>query len=74
MTDDQDYVMLQSYLNMFQVLQMTTQAAGDERLKFRIKVKALVDEDVVQKVREAEQLLIKTTLRDEMRRVLKLYL
>ena len=74
MTDDQDYVMLQSYLNVFQVLQMTTQAAGDERLKFRIKVKALVDEDVVQKVREAEQLLIKTTLRDEMRRVLKLYL
>ena len=40
--------MLQSYLNMLKVIQNTN--GGQEDLKFQIKVKAVVDEDVVQKV------------------------
>ena len=44
----EEYVMLQSYLNMLKVIQNTN--GGQEDLKFQIKVKAVVDEDVVQKV------------------------
>ena len=44
--------MLQSYLNMLKVIQNTNGGGGDkeESLKFQIKVKTVVDEDVVQKV------------------------
>ena len=43
--------MLQSYLNMLKVIQNTNGGhQGEESLKFQIKVKAVVDEDVVQKV------------------------
>ena len=41
--------MLQSYLNMLKVIQ-NTNGGQEESLKFQIKVKAVVDEDVVQKV------------------------
>ena len=45
--------MLQSYLNMLKVIQNTNGGGGgdkEESLKFQIKVKTVVDEDVVQKV------------------------
>ena len=42
--------MLQSYLNMLKVIQITN--GGEEDLKFQIKIKAVNDEDVVQKVKD----------------------
>ena len=47
--DAEEYVMLQSYLNMLKVIQITNGAEGD--LKFQINVTAVEDEDVVQKVK-----------------------
>ena len=50
---DDNYVMLQSYLNMLRIVQMTKDSTiADEAspMKFRIKVKAVEDPDVVQKV------------------------
>ena len=41
-------VMLQSYLNMLRIVQMT--ADETSRIEFKIKVKAVDDPDVVQKV------------------------
>lgn len=43
-------VMLQSYLNMLKVIQITNGNGSSDNLKFKMKVKAVVDEDVVQKV------------------------
>ena len=40
--------MLQSYLNMLRIVQMT--ADETSRIEFKIKVKAVDDPDVVQKV------------------------
>jgi hypothetical protein len=47
-----DYVMLQSYLNMLKITQMTGEEGQNNKGlgDFAIKVKAVQDEDIVQKV------------------------
>ena len=47
-TTQLNLVMLQSYLNMLRIVQMT--ADETSRIEFKIKVKAVDDPDVVQKV------------------------
>ena len=42
--------MLQSYLNMLKIVQVSNIDGSAIKIKFKIKVKPVVDEDVVQKV------------------------
>ncbi len=50
-SDHDGSIVLQSYLNVFRVTQVTRDVATSKRLRFRVKALAVQDEDLALKVR-----------------------
>ena len=62
-TTELNLVMLQSYLNMLRIVQMT--ADETSQIEFKIKVKAVDDPDVVQKVSILGKILVEIKVKLE---------